>query len=277
MSLSELPALLRDDPAFTKLAGGSARVVAVSEAPRAFFLAGLARLTGRRPLVVGRADDGRGGAPGPRPPAVSPGRKGQHRAVPGLGDAALRAGVAGHRDHGAAAPGAVAAPVRGRRSRRSCPRSSWRRSGPWPSGWGRTSRTSCRSRSGRGRSSTGTGWRPSSWRPATGGSTRSRPGASSPSGARSSTSTRRPPTTPSASTCGATRSTGCRPSPWPTSGRRAISATRWRSSPAGSCSRPRRCGPGPRSSSRSSPGDGPSGSGCPRACCSTAWSRGCRG
>ena len=53
MALSELTALLRDDPAFTKLAGGSARVVAVSVAPRAFFLAGLARLTGRRPLVVG--------------------------------------------------------------------------------------------------------------------------------------------------------------------------------------------------------------------------------
>src|SRR5687768_18451171 len=53
MALSELTALLRDDPAFTELAGGSARVVAVSEAPRAFFLAGLARLTGRRPLVVG--------------------------------------------------------------------------------------------------------------------------------------------------------------------------------------------------------------------------------
>src|ERR1051325_7097036 len=53
MALSELPALLRDDPAFTELAGGSARVVAVSEAPRAFFLAGLARLTGRGPLGVG--------------------------------------------------------------------------------------------------------------------------------------------------------------------------------------------------------------------------------
>ena len=53
MALSELTALLRDDPAFTELAGGSARVVAVSEAPRAFFLAGLARLTGRWPLVVG--------------------------------------------------------------------------------------------------------------------------------------------------------------------------------------------------------------------------------
>ncbi|MDQ1517715.1 MAG: hypothetical protein QOE80_3545, partial [Actinomycetota bacterium] len=53
MALSELPALLRDDPALAALAGGSARLVAVSEAPRAFFLAGLARLTGRRPLVVG--------------------------------------------------------------------------------------------------------------------------------------------------------------------------------------------------------------------------------
>src|SRR5688572_14561244 len=53
MALSELTALLRDDPAFTELAGGSARVVAVPEAPRAFFLAGLARLTGRRPLLVG--------------------------------------------------------------------------------------------------------------------------------------------------------------------------------------------------------------------------------
>src|SRR5947208_13766915 len=53
MALTELPALLRDDPAVTALAGGSARVVAVSEAPRAFFLAGLARLTGRSPLVVG--------------------------------------------------------------------------------------------------------------------------------------------------------------------------------------------------------------------------------
>src|SRR5437016_6665495 len=53
MALSELPALLRDDPALAALAGGSARLIAVSEAPRAFFLAGLARLTGRRPLVVG--------------------------------------------------------------------------------------------------------------------------------------------------------------------------------------------------------------------------------
>jgi transcription-repair coupling factor (superfamily II helicase) len=53
MALSDLPALLRDDPALAALAGGSARLVAVSDAPRAFFLAGLARLTGRRPLLVG--------------------------------------------------------------------------------------------------------------------------------------------------------------------------------------------------------------------------------
>src|SRR5919106_4740572 len=53
MPLRDLPSLLREDPALADLAGGSARVVAVPEAPRAFFLAALARLTGRRPLVVG--------------------------------------------------------------------------------------------------------------------------------------------------------------------------------------------------------------------------------
>ncbi len=53
MPLRDLPALLREDPALAELAGGSARVVAVPEAPRAFFLAALARLTGRRPLLVG--------------------------------------------------------------------------------------------------------------------------------------------------------------------------------------------------------------------------------
>ena len=50
-----------------------------------------------------------------------------------------------------------------------------------------------------------------------------------------------------------------------------------RSSPAGSCCPPRRSGPGPRSSSAPSRGAGPSGSGCPRGCSSTGWSRGCRG
>jgi len=53
MPLRDLPSLLREDPALAELAGGSARVVAVPEAPRAFFLAALARLTGRRPLLVG--------------------------------------------------------------------------------------------------------------------------------------------------------------------------------------------------------------------------------
>ncbi|MGH9036671.1 MAG: hypothetical protein ACRD0O_12990, partial [Acidimicrobiia bacterium] len=53
MALRDLPSLLREDPVLADLAGGSARVVAVPEAPRAFFLAGLARLTGRRPLLVG--------------------------------------------------------------------------------------------------------------------------------------------------------------------------------------------------------------------------------
>jgi transcription-repair coupling factor (superfamily II helicase) len=51
--LRDLPQLLRDDPALAALAGGSARVVAVAEAPRAFFVAGLAHLTSRCPLLVG--------------------------------------------------------------------------------------------------------------------------------------------------------------------------------------------------------------------------------
>src|SRR5687768_5339209 len=53
MTLRSLPALLREDPVLAGLAGGSARVVAVSEAVRAFFLAGLCRLTERSPLLVG--------------------------------------------------------------------------------------------------------------------------------------------------------------------------------------------------------------------------------
>src|SRR2546423_5788900 len=77
MALSELPALLRDDPAFTELAGGSARVVAVSEAPRAFFLAGLARLTGPGPLVVGGPTTAEGERPGPGPPGFPSGAGGR--------------------------------------------------------------------------------------------------------------------------------------------------------------------------------------------------------
>lgn len=52
MSLIHLPPLLRDDPVLADLAGGHARVIAVPEAPRAFFVAGLARLTERRPILV---------------------------------------------------------------------------------------------------------------------------------------------------------------------------------------------------------------------------------
>jgi len=50
--LTALPALLRDHPALAGLLGGDARVVAVPDAPRAFFVAGLAHVSDRRPIVV---------------------------------------------------------------------------------------------------------------------------------------------------------------------------------------------------------------------------------
>jgi transcription-repair coupling factor (superfamily II helicase) len=49
--LAHLPELLRDEPALTGLAG-TAEVIAVSEAVRAFVIAGVARLSSRRPIVV---------------------------------------------------------------------------------------------------------------------------------------------------------------------------------------------------------------------------------
>ena len=52
---------------------------------------------------------------------------------------------------------------------------------------------------------------------------------------------------------------------------------RSRSSRAASCCPPTRCGRGPRRWSRPSRGAASSGSASPRARCSTAWSRGCRG
>jgi transcription-repair coupling factor (superfamily II helicase) len=51
-ALSSLPALLREHPAVVDLLGGDGRVVAVPEAPRAFFVAGLAALSERAPILV---------------------------------------------------------------------------------------------------------------------------------------------------------------------------------------------------------------------------------
>ncbi|MGH9002517.1 MAG: CarD family transcriptional regulator, partial [Acidimicrobiia bacterium] len=92
MALRDLPSLLREDPVLADLAGGSARVVAVPEAPRAFFLAGLARLTGRRPLLVGvpTSAEAERLATDLRqyldpPGGVSPGRPGGAGVSPGMG------------------------------------------------------------------------------------------------------------------------------------------------------------------------------------------------
>ncbi len=52
MRLASLPSLLRDEPAVTQAIGRPDAVVAVPEAARAVTIAGLATLSGRRPLIV---------------------------------------------------------------------------------------------------------------------------------------------------------------------------------------------------------------------------------
>ena len=52
MALSDLPVLLRDEPAMLKVLGRSAAVLAVPEAARPLTLAGLATVGSRQPLLV---------------------------------------------------------------------------------------------------------------------------------------------------------------------------------------------------------------------------------
>jgi len=52
MSLQSLPALLRDEPALASVLGRRSAVLAVPEAARPLALAGLARVSGRTPLLV---------------------------------------------------------------------------------------------------------------------------------------------------------------------------------------------------------------------------------
>ena len=52
MSLQSLPALLRDEPALAAVLGRRSAVLAVPEAARPLALAGLARVSGRTPLLV---------------------------------------------------------------------------------------------------------------------------------------------------------------------------------------------------------------------------------
>ncbi len=222
MPLRDLTALLREDPALADLAGGSARVVAVPEAPRAFFMAGLARLTGRSPLLVGvpttaeaerLAADLRQFLGQPGGAGVSPG-SGRVELFPAWETLPFER-VSPRPRPWAGACGSCGGCAR----RTSVPMSSWRPCGRWPSASGPMWRTSNPIIVRPGTCSTGTNW---SARLVAAGLPARVPGrgagASSPCGARSSTCTRPPPTIPSASTCGATRSTGSRPSPSPTSG-----------------------------------------------------------
>ena len=52
MTLAPLPSLLRGDRDLTGLLGSRSALLAVAEPARAFVLAALARVTGRRPIVV---------------------------------------------------------------------------------------------------------------------------------------------------------------------------------------------------------------------------------
>ena len=51
-ALEDLPKLLRSEPAFTALLGTGAAHVAVPEAARALFVAGVASLSERHPLLI---------------------------------------------------------------------------------------------------------------------------------------------------------------------------------------------------------------------------------
>ena len=99
VSLRSLPALLRNEPAMTRVIGASNATLAVATPAQAFVLAGLVRLGSRRPVLVvtptGAAADQLAhdleaftGPGGGRDGAVRAGGGG----LPGLGDPALRAG-----------------------------------------------------------------------------------------------------------------------------------------------------------------------------------------
>ena len=271
-ALAGLTTLLADDPTIVAATGGPGHTVAVPEPARAIFTATLASATARRPVVLAVPTGAEAERIAGDLRAVPRRRRG--RAVPGVGDAAVRTGVARDRDDGPPPARHVAAarrrrpPARGRRrarSARSC------------SGSVRTSRTSSRSSSRPARSSTATSSSSGSSRWATGASTRSRRAASSRCAARSSTSTRRPPTIPvridlwgdevdrlSQFSVADQRSHGDLADAWlfPV---RELLADRRRA-------RPRR-----RAAARPSRGAASSGNDSPRARPSTAWSRGCRG
>ncbi len=178
-------------------------LVAVPEAGRAVSIAALAQLSAA-PAARRRLPDRHRRRPAVRRPVPVHARR-RGRAVPGVGDAAVRAGQPERGDDGPPPRGALAAArprARPGDRRRRRPRPA---AAPRPGGDRRSSRSACARGDVLDPDDRAAPPRASS---ATGASSSSSTAARWRCAARSSTSTRRPPTPRSASTCGATRSTG---------------------------------------------------------------------
>ena len=105
-SLASLPAASRDDAGLTQAFGNPAALVAVPESARPSTIAALAQLGERSPLLVATPTGTDAGQLYDDLCQFMPRRLG--RAVPGVGDAAVRAGQPERGDDGPAAGGAVA-------------------------------------------------------------------------------------------------------------------------------------------------------------------------
>ena len=268
--LADLPAALRDEPALAQVLGRASATLAVPEAARALVTAGLSRLTKRRPIVLAvptsteaeRLAHDLGAFLGDDRVELFPAWETLpfERVSPGVETMGRRLRVLWRLHDAERAPDVVVASVRALVQRLgphvddvapdhdpARPAGRPRRPGRRPGGRrlpargdGRAPRRAGRARLDRRRV-------PVDGRPAR-----------------------------CASTCGATRSTGSPSSRCPTSGRPTTS-TRRCCSRAVSCCPPTRSERGPSGWSASSRGAASSGSAWPRAWCSTAWSRGCRG
>ena len=250
----------------------ASEVVAVSEAARPLFAAGLHRLTGARPLLLAvptAAEAER--IAGDLVPMLG---ADAGRAVPGVGDAAVRARLARRSRRWAAGSGSCGGSARAASAR---PRSSSPRCARSCSGSDRTSRTSSRSSSARAtqvdrdellEQLVGAGYRREYQVEARGEIAVARldrrhlPVDRGPPGARRPVGRRDRPAVDVLGR-GPAQQRGAR---------RGRSSSR-----AASCSRPPRSERAPPSCCRRRRGVARSGSAWPRATCSTAWSRGCRG
>ena len=203
MRLASLPPLLRDEPALASSLGQPERGPRRARGRPPAHRRRARPPVGAPPARGGLPDRDGGRAARRRPAAVLP--DGEVDAVPGVGDAAVRAGQPQRRDDGPAPRGPVAAARPGAHAPRSsspacarcCSASARRPPRSSPSSSGRATVIDPDELLTHPRRSPATGAR--SW---------SSTAARSPGAARSSTCSRRPPTCRSASTCGATRSTG---------------------------------------------------------------------